>query len=78
MNGLMLEIEDSLVRGITFCHFFADRENNTQSECMVPKIDKLQATGLPRVLAAKIVLSQEGYINDTEDGPQLYIAPDIR
>ncbi len=79
MNGLMLEIKDGLITGISFCYYFAERENKTQADCLIPKIDKLEAEGLPRILAAKIVFTKEGYLKDegVSDGPVIYIAPDI-
>ena len=61
MNGLMLEIQEGLIKGIAICYCYAVRENKTQYECMKPKVDKLMSEGLPMMEAINMVFKSEGY-----------------
>lgn len=61
MNGLMLEIEDGLICGISFCYYFATKENISQLDYNDAQIRKLTDTGMELEQAVDIVLKREGY-----------------
>ena len=64
MTGLMLDIADGLICGISFCYYFATRENKYQYECLSEEVDKLVATGMTLRQAASIVLIEKGYMSN--------------
>lgn len=60
MTGLMLEIDNGLITGISFCYSFAHRENCYQFERYGPLVDDLVSQGIPLREACRIVTEQHG------------------
>ena len=81
INGLMLDIKDSLIYGISFCYYFSTKENKSQMDCLIEKRDKLMGKGFPQIMAVKIAFKLGGYLDNInegeENGPVLYIPPDL-
>jgi|GEM_PF-2223778 len=62
MNGLMLEIENGLIKGISICYAYAIRENKYQFERDGEEMKKLmeQIPGMTIYEAVEIVLTRKG------------------
>ena len=68
INGLMLDIQDGLIREIKFCYTLLCRTNKYQYECISPLVDKLTDTGIPLMKAIDIVMVREGYRDNMTKG----------
>ena len=63
ITGLMLDINNGLIREISFCYTFLGRENKYQFECNGEEIKKLTDNGMPLREAVHKVLTERGYKN---------------
>lgn len=60
MTGLMLEVNDGLITGISFCYSFAHRENRCHFEVLGDRVKELTAQGMPLMQACNTVVEKYG------------------
>jgi hypothetical protein len=60
MTGLMLEVSEGLIAGISFCYSFAHLENRCHFEIMSDRVKELTAQGVPLMKACNTVIERYG------------------
>lgn len=60
MTGLMLEVSDGPITGISFCYSFAHRENRCHFEIMGDRVKDLTAQGVPLMQACNMIVDRYG------------------
>ena len=66
MTGLMLDIQENKIIGITFCYSFLHRENKYLLDCKAEKIKKLMNEGFPIIDAYCMSIHPSGELTQKE------------
>lgn len=60
LTGLMFEVNNGLISGISFCYSFAHHENRCHFEIMSDRVKELTAQGMPLMQACNTVVEKYG------------------